>query len=342
MFPKSQEAILKSVDAYSQAKQTVFSHVEAIFKQGMQAKHHASLHEVSEDLFQLYESGQTILLPCGWDGHAIDVILNKPLNLFIVANGGESYPGIDSGINAYNHLFSINAEDIYHILTNHEKMEMEFKRFYDLGLIHNNEFSLILPDQEFGNCAWYSQQLSERALLYLELRNMVSDPMVAARLSETWFEQLDDFHQTLVLKEYLEDPFLEVAALGDILINYHHTLSTPSEIERAKLILDNLSFPENKSFFLKFYNAHRFDISPELKQFIKDNGYKIEGMREGDFNHEHTTNIIDIHDVIKMDNDDVLTHVKTVPHEQGQAAFQECVLQVAPLPQEQPLLVQLI
>jgi ankyrin repeat protein len=342
MFPKSNEAILKNVESYSLTKQTIFSKVEAIFKQGMDAKHHASLHEVSEELFQLYETGQTILLPCGWEGHAIDIILNKPLNLFIVANGGESYPGIDSGINAYNHLFTIEVEDIYHILTNHEKMEMEFKRYYDLGLIHNDEYSLILPDQEYGNCAWYSQQLSERALLFLELRNTVTDPLVAAKLSETWFEQLDDFHQTLVLKEYLEDPFLEVAALGDILINYHHTLSTPSEIERAKLILDNLSSPENKSFFLKFYNAHRFYISPVLNLFIKDNGFKFEGMREGDFNHEHTTNIIDIHDVIKMDNDDVLTHVKTVPHEQGQAAFQECVLQVAPLPQEQPLLVQLI
>ncbi|MBI2792426.1 MAG: ankyrin repeat domain-containing protein [Gammaproteobacteria bacterium] len=341
MFPKSNEPILKNVETYSLAKQTIFSKVEAIFKQGMDAKHHASLHEVSDELFQLYEAGQTILLPCGWEGHAIDIILNKPLNLFIVANGGESYPGIDSGINAYNHQFAITVEDIYHILTNHEKMEMEFKRYYDLGLMHNDEYSLILPDQEYGNCAWYSQQLSERALLFLELRSTVTDITVAARLSEAWFEQLDDFHQTLVLKEYLEDPFLEVAVLGDILINYHSTLSTPAEIERAKLILDNLTSAENKSLFIKFYNSHRFEISPELKQFIKDNGFKMEGMREGDFNLEHTANVIDIDDVIRMDNNDILTNVNTSSSERPQIIFQDS-LQVTPLYQEQQLLVQLI
>jgi hypothetical protein len=280
-FPHLYPPMLSSVENYSQIKQNIFANVADVFSVGAKAKQHAHLYDMSEALFQLYNDGNTVLLPCGWKGHSIDVILNKELNLFIVANGGESFSALSSGINAYHYQFPFGMEDFYQILTNEERMTLEFKQFYDHGLSPAVDYSLTLPYQSFGNCAWYSQQLSERALLFMELNEVLNNHDLADAISSQWFTQLDNFHQTMVLEDYLEKPYLEVAVLGDILINYHQNLILPEEKERAKLILDNLSMSTNKTEFAQFYNNHLSEISPALKNYIKDNNYKIDGVKLG-------------------------------------------------------------
>jgi hypothetical protein len=115
----------------------------------------------------------------------------------------------------------------------------------------------------------------------MELNKTINNHDLAAAISSQWFTQLDNFHQTMVLEDYLEKPYLEVAVLGDILINYHQNLTTPEEKERAKLILDNLSMSTNKTEFAQYYYNHLSEISPALKQYIKDNNYKIDGVKLG-------------------------------------------------------------
>ncbi len=311
-FPNMGISILENIETFSQIKQNIFSTVADIYKQGAQAKHEAGLYANSEEIFKLYQDGKTVILPCGWKGHAIDIILDKAANLFIVANGGDSYPGIKSGLNAYTQHFTITSDDIYRILTNDKKMELEFKHFYDLGLDYNSEFSLVLPYQAFGNCAWYSQQLSERALIFLELTKLTKNHDLSIALSDNWFKQLDDFHQTLVLKEYLVNPYLNVSALGDVLVSYHKKLETPGERERAKLILDSFNSPAIKNEFIQYYKEHRLEFSPELKQFVKNSGFKIEGQWPLD----HATDgesVISFEEVIQINLQDSLSGLDISP-----------------------------
>lgn len=274
-FSKVGEPLLNDINMFYEFKQEVFHQLENTFNLAAVVTQKIGQYAYSEMLFNAYNQGQTILLPCGWDGHALGIILNQELNLFIVANAGDRFDTIKPGINAYHHEFPITADVIYNILNNTEKMDLEFKYYYDLGLYRDENYSKVLPEQIYGNCAWYSHQLSEQALLFLEISNKVENPSLALALSESWFKELDEFHKTSVLKAYLADPYLEVAMLGDILLMYHNKLSTPEEKERASLILDTLTSPEYKAEFTKYYYKHTFDISAELKLFIKDNGYHI-------------------------------------------------------------------
>ncbi len=312
-FSQQTISILDNVEVFSQLKQNIISTVAEIYQQGAQAKQQAALYANSEEIFKLYQAGKTIILPCGWQGHAIDIILDKTENLFIVANGGDSYPGIKSGLNAYTPHFSITSDEIYRILTNEEKMELEFKHFYDLGLDYNPEFSLFLPEQTFGNCSWYSQQLSERALIFLELTKLTQHHDLSVTLSDNWFKQLDDFHQTMVLKEYLINPYLNVAALGDVLLSYHNKLETAGEKERAKLILDTLTSSAIKNDFTQYYIAHRSEFTPELKQFIKDVGFKIDGFKQFEHATFETEGIISFEEVIQINSQEFLSGLDISP-----------------------------
>lgn len=268
------ERIMQSFDSYLYAKQQVFKTVESIFTQGINSAVKAGLIQTSETLFAHYESGGTIILPCGWDGHAIEIILNKELNLFMVANSGERFEGFASGLNAYHMQFDLTPDVIYSIINNQEQLELEFKKFYDLDLERSDIYSFSMPDQVYGNCAWYSQQIAQKALLYIELSKLVSTPELALSITEKWFEEYNEFHLTYVLKAYLEDPFLDEAALGDILITYHNHLETPAQTERSNLILEVLSENAHKIAFNSYLHEHLQDLTPEIKKFLNENGYK--------------------------------------------------------------------
>lgn len=274
-YSQADAMFMQSVEAFTQEKRAVFEQVAHIFKQGAIAAEQAANYEVSVDIFTQYEAGNTILLPCGWDGHAIDIILNKELNLFMVANSGDRFAALKSGLNAYNMQFPLIVNDIYEILNNEEQMNLEFKKFYDMGLIENAEYSFFAPSQIYGNCAWYSQEIAQKALLLIEISKITSHPTLAYELADSWYHDYLDYHQTTVLETYLENPFLEVAALGDILLNYHHELNTHQEQVRAELILEVLTDSIHHSDFMKYYEAHVAVMSAELVQFISkyDEGF---------------------------------------------------------------------
>lgn len=294
-FP-SNETILQSLDSYTHLKQQVFKSLEDIFKQGANTAIKASLFDTSETLFNHYESGKTIILPSGWDGHAIEIILNKELNLFIVANSGDRFEGFEAGVNAYNMHFSITPDVIYSILRNEDQLELEFKKFYDLDLEKNETYSLAMSDQIFGNCAWHSQQVAQQALLYIELSKITTNPELIASLMDTWFEEYSEFHLTYVLKAYVEDPFLNEAALSDILLTYHNDLNTQSARERAHLLIEVLS-----------ENAHSkgLDLTPEIKQYLIDNSHKMTDKLAASFDDVLSSTPIDITDVLCLNDSEV-------------------------------------
>lgn len=271
------EPILASIDAYTAAMKSTFANVTYAFETAAKTVQMGWQHEVSENLYQDYLAGKTILLPTGWMGHAIDIIIDKTYDLLMVANSGDRNENLPGGLNAYHLNFDLTVDDIYSILTNDDKMNLEFKSFYDWGLTEYPEFSFSIADQEYGNCAWYSQTIAEQALIFLDLKKSVVSNDCAIDLSEKWFDDLNDFQQTKILKDYLADPALEVDAMGDILVNYHYRLKNPGEIERAHMILDAMQTPENKADFAAYCKDHQLDFSKELKSLIKTYGFKVKG-----------------------------------------------------------------
>jgi hypothetical protein len=259
-----------TAEQFSELKASIVGHTSYLFDYAAQAAFNAALPEISEKMYARFSAGETILLPSGWEGHTIEVILNKNLNLFIVANGGDRYSGIKAGINAYHYDYNFNAQDIYNILNNENKVDLEFKGLYDYGLTPDNMFSIYTPEQKYGNCSWYSQLLAEQALLFLDIKEAIGNTDIAKELSEIWFRQIDNYHQTNILKSYLENPSLEPRAIEDILLNYHNELSTPAEIERGKLILEYMTQPTHQLELDAFISSHQPTLSQPLKQLIGD------------------------------------------------------------------------
>lgn len=305
-FPTSDKKLLKNAEIYSQEKRMCFLHVENIFKQAANSIAKAGLYEASQELYTRYTNGETILLPAGWDGHALDIIIDKALNLFIVANAGERFEAIAPGLNAFNMQFSLAVDDIYSILNNEEQIDLEFKKFYDLGLEINETYTMGSPSQDYGNCAWFSQQIAQKGLLLIDLAKSTNDIPLALKIAHTWYEELNEYHLSAVLKEYLADPFLEVAALGDVLIHYHNQVESSEERARAKLILDYLTDSSHKADFKKYYQAHLTEFTPTLKSFMADNGYDLNYFPARK-DHENTqdTEVVHIDDVIQWHNEEL-------------------------------------
>lgn len=296
-------------ESYLALKTDVFNQVGSIFDEASLTIQNAGLREWSEKLYQDYLAGKTILIPTGWMGHGLDIILDKELNLFMVANAGDSHATLSPGLNAYNHKFNLTAEDIYTILNNQDKMSLEFKYFYDLGLVKNEEFSFETDYQLYGNCAWNSQKIAEEALLFLGLKKVTHDHALSRALTDVWFEEFDHFHEMSVLKDYIDKPSLEISALGDIFVNYYGTVETPYEQESAKLIFDALSDPSNIEIFNHYYCQNERYISNSLKSFIIDNGFELteEGLsRSLNINQENGA-ALNLEDVIVQPNQDALS-----------------------------------
>lgn len=216
----------------SPLEKTIIHHLSDIFDTGADSCLKAGLYETSEFLYQQYQQGETILLQTGWEGHAIDIILDKDLELFMVANAGDQFWGLQPGLNAYHHQLAINVDDIYSILNNSDSMALEFKKTYDLGLVFSQEYSFTTPGQSYGNCTWNSELVAEQALIFLDLKKEHMDSASALKLSQTWFNELLDFQQNITLDAYLEKPTLDNKALSDIAKQYDiDTLSTIVEVE---------------------------------------------------------------------------------------------------------------
>jgi hypothetical protein len=259
---------------YTHLKENIFSEVYSSFYIGEKAILNAGLYDVSKMLFQLYDQGQTILLPTGWSGHAIDIILDKTLGLYVVANAGERYKTLPAGISAYQNNSPISADDIYRILNNDDQYNLEYEHYYHLSLAKSPDFSQVFPNQEFGNCALHSLFLANWSLTYINLYKNLNNPTLAKQMADMWHQDMIEHHKTVTLKNYLAEPyFKDDKPLYDALVKYESKLDHVEKIEQTHLILSYLTSPEHASGFKHYYKKHQAEFSSELKQFIQDNGY---------------------------------------------------------------------
>lgn len=259
---------------YTELKKNVFSEINTSFYVAHKALANAGLYDVSQLLYNLYDEGYTLLLPTGWHRHAIDIILDKPLGLYVVANAGDRYITLPSGVKAYENHSPISVDDIYKIINNQDQFDLEYDQYYELSLQKNNSFSQVFPNQDYGNCALNSLLLANWSLIYINLYKQTHDFILSKELADLWHRDMVEHHKTLSLKNYLSDPyFKDDKPLYDALVKYQVKLDHPEKVEQTHLILNYLTSPQHIAGFKHFYKKHQADFSSDLKQFIYKNSY---------------------------------------------------------------------
>jgi hypothetical protein len=260
---------------YVNFKKHIFSEINTSYNIAEYYADKVGLYEISIELYILYEGGETILLRSGWEGHAVDIILDKGLNLYIVANAGDRYLDLPSGVRAYNINAPITPDSIYQILNNYDKQHLEYDQYYDLHLTENPVFSQDFPNQEYDNCAYNSLLLANWSLTYLNLYKDSVNLLEAKVMANSWHNDVVEHHKTVVLKNYLAEPYLKGdQVLYDTLIHHEKQLDHPEKIVQTNLILNYLTSEGHSEAFTKYYNEHLAEFSPELSKFIQLNGHK--------------------------------------------------------------------
>ncbi|MBS0288277.1 MAG: ankyrin repeat domain-containing protein [Proteobacteria bacterium] len=211
-------------------KADVFASLQEIYNHAKDFTLFSSTQETANTATMLYNEGKTVLLPSGWDGHFIDVILSKPQLMYVVANSGDRYHGEapdyepdPAGINFYQiyEPEKISTQFMYNILNNTDKTTLEFENAYEYGVFERIE-EISRDDQQFGNCGWESHRNAVEGLIYIELLNRNIAPEQAKLLASEYYQEWDNFHGHFVIDRYLESsPVLPVEALIDIFNQIH-------------------------------------------------------------------------------------------------------------------------
>lgn len=259
---------------YTDLKITVFSELNSSYHAADMAVKNAGLYDTSKMLYQMYDEGKTILLPTTWEEHAIDIILDKNLGLYLVANAGQRHETLFPGVHAYKNTSPIEVDDIYNILTNGNQYYLEYDNYYKLGLVADEGFSQSFPDQDYGNCGLYSLLMANWSLTYINIYKYTDNPVLSKELADLWHQDIVEHHKTLVLKNYLSQPyFADDEPLYDALTVYESKLDHPEKFEQTTLLLDYLTSPEHVIAFRDFYEDNQPLFSSELTHFMKKRGY---------------------------------------------------------------------
>ncbi len=230
-----------SFDNTDPLKADIFSSLLEIYNNAKEFSLYSSTQETADKAISLYHDGVTLLLPSGWDGHFIDIILSKDQLVYGVANSGERYRGESpdyvsdpAGINFYR-LYEpdgISQQFIYNILNNSDRTFLEFENAYEYGVFDRIE-EISRDDQQFGNCGWESHRNAVEGLIFIELLNRNISSSEAKVIAADYYQEWDNFHGNFVIDTYLNgDQLLPLEALFDI-FNQIHLKDNYTEVDHA-------------------------------------------------------------------------------------------------------------
>lgn len=231
-----------------------------------------------------YDNGDTVLLPTGWHGHFVDVILSKQQETYASANSGDRYGGEDPlplqeriefgdtpGLIFY-HLEEPNSIDedyIQNTLNNTSQMNLEFEQPLKYATF-NKLFEIINPDQEFGNCGWESHRDAVEGIIVIELLNRNISLEEAKPLAKEFYDSWDLFHGNYVIDQYMaHHPGLGAEAFISIFCQLHHNKTdiSPKDHAHAEKILDTLMSDKYMGEFAEF--LHHLANEPECHQVLE-------------------------------------------------------------------------
>lgn len=259
-------------------KHTMFSGILNVLESAERLVDEKLLPHTASRVLEYIKTGEMVLLPTGWEGHAITVLFYQ--DYMIVCNSGDRYNLKPSGAIIYkiSHPENINEDLIFNILNNEYQMEMEYDLHYTLGLnaVHLIEF----PDQVFGNCAWYSFLPAIESMLFLKLSEVGMDVGHARIMAHDYFEEWHDFHKAWTLDNYLqhhaEDSF---ELLMDLFVREAISVDSKSNL-RANMLLDVLSEPPFEENLAEFVVNQPISWL-RLDDVLQDAGINLQTGRKG-------------------------------------------------------------
>lgn len=201
-----------------------------------------------------YHEGQTILIPSGWDGHFVNIILSEPQMLFACANSGQRYYEYDAGVRIYKMYDPdlIDTDFIHDVSTNTQQNNLEYNLVYQYGLLESSHF-LPGDNQQFGNCALQSHREAVRGLLYIELLNEGVSSTEATLKAEEYFQDWNAFLGEYTVETYFSnsDQILPIDAYLDILkdLNTDPLTLTQSDINVLQTFQNAVLTPEHQPEF---------------------------------------------------------------------------------------------
>ncbi len=224
-------------------EQNVFNKLVDIFSQANNCCEKRVLGETADELNALYHQDATILLPCGWQGHCVDIALSKLQSTYLYANSGEpSY---------YNDFSYSTSGDTFRTLTEpsligttffHEVLTNSHKHF-EQALLNQYKISspveiIEKPMQTFETCALDSHRVAIEGLLIIELHNQQVAPNTIKALAHDLYQKWDNFNAGFIIDAYMNNkPSLPAQALQDI----QQSLLAQNDRPSSKLSLAKIS-----------------------------------------------------------------------------------------------------
>lgn len=237
--------------AESELKSHVFDSLQSIYQSATFFTTHAGQKDTALLAFELYEKGETVLLPSGWEGHFVDIIISKNQALYVVANSGAryhgespDYQGDPAGVLFYKILEpeAIDPDFFYAILNNEEQINLELEYTYLYGVFEKTD-EIVRDTQEYGNCGWESHRDAIEGILYIELLNQGINTNEAKEIAHEYYQEWDHFHGNYVIDQYMaNNPILPFEALLDMFKEIHKKDHfTPANHDHAQKIADAMT-----------------------------------------------------------------------------------------------------
>ncbi|MBN9287553.1 MAG: hypothetical protein BGO43_04315 [Gammaproteobacteria bacterium 39-13] len=284
-----------SLDAYllsiapsqsSELKLDILSTLHSIYESAVYFSSHAGQKETALLAFEQYEKGETVLLPSGWEGHFVDIIISKSQSLYVVANSGAryhgespDYQGDPAGILFYKIIEpdAIDADFFYAILNNEEQINLELENAYLYGVFEKAD-EIIRDTQVYGNCGWESHRDAVEGLFYIELLNLGINEVEAKSLAQTYYQEWDHFHGIYVIDQYMaNNPGLPLEALLDMFKELHQKDHFSFENhDHAQKLADAMISPHYIDEFKVWLNDPEMDLVDKLIKNILQEQHGID------------------------------------------------------------------
>lgn len=270
--------VLKSLKAYGEQESTssLFEKVTQSYQLGHELTHHSGITEYAQKALDAYYQGDTLLLPSGWDGHFVNIILSHHQGLFGSANSGMRYKEHEAGVTFYK-IYDPNEIDlslIQNIMANQDPNLLEYDFIYQYGLLE--QVSLVPGDNQlYGNCGLQSQREAIRGLLYVELLNEGKAPEEARSKAEEHFQEWNTFFNAFTVNHYFSN---EVGLSPDAFIDIFYEMNKPSVQPVSKenhalsqVLINALMTPDYLPYFLEKLKDFSADYGIESTQHLFDN-----------------------------------------------------------------------
>ncbi len=260
----------------------LFSELHKIYQHATIYCENAEQPQTYADALVRYHQGETVLLPSGWHGHFVDVILSKQQATYAMANSGDRYTGeeplaglekTEFGDNAGLSFYelaepdSIDEDFINHTINNTSAQHLEFEQPMKYGLL-NKLFEINNPDQQFGNCGWESHRDAVEGILVIELLNRNIPLEQALPMAKESYEAWDLFHGNYLIDQYMEHhPLLGIDAMMHVWASLHQGESSAKDFTHAQKLVDTVLM--SNKYMSDFKEAiTEMAASPDHKEVI--------------------------------------------------------------------------